>query len=103
QDLELETLFKAMSGGDEFLFEAAKRVMLAPPEQDIDTLLFRQAVLKDCIQNQPVVARIYELSVDALERKRKQWFGVLNKSPIGILSGAIDLLQALMEILGKLR
>jgi len=103
QDLNLETIFKGMAGNDPFLAEAAKRVMLAGVGDDIETLLFRQSVLKDCIQNKAIASKIYDLAVEANERKRKQWFGVLNKSPIGILSGAIELLQVLMEILGKLR
>ena len=103
QDLELETVFKAMAGNDEYLLEVAKRVMLAGVGDDIATIQYRQAVLKDCQQNSAAIAKMYDLAVEAIERKRKQWFGVLSKSPGGILSGAIDLLQVLMEILGRLR
>jgi hypothetical protein len=103
QDLELETLFKAMAGTDEYLLEVARRVVLAGVGDDIETVHYRQAVLKDCLQNTGVVRQIYDLGVEAIERKRKQWFGVMGKSPMAVLSGAIDLLQALVEILGKLR
>lgn len=103
QDLELETLFKAMGGADEYLLEVARRVVLLSVGDDIETIQYRQAVLKDCLQNSAVVRQIYELGVEAVERKKKQWFGVMGKSPMGILSGSVDLLGSLVEILGKLR
>jgi len=103
QDLELETVFKAMAKDDEYLLEVARRVVLASLGDDLETIQYRQAILKDCLQNSAIVCKMYDLAVEAIERKRKQWFGVLNKSPGGILSGAIELLQVLMDILGRLR
>ncbi|HEY3899660.1 MAG TPA: DNA mismatch repair protein MutS [Chthoniobacter sp.] len=103
QDLSLGTVLNGMSGGDEYIQEVSKRVMLANVGDDIETIFYRQAVLKDCLQNGAVIGNIYNLAVDANERKRKQWFGVLSKSPGGVLSGAVELLQVLMDILGKLR
>ena len=103
QDLNLETLFQAMSGGDEFLHEAARQVMLKSFGDDIETIQYRQAILQDCLQNSGAVRQLYDLSVDANERKRRQWFGVMGKYPMGILAGAVDVLQSLMEVLGKLR
>jgi hypothetical protein len=103
QDLELETLFKAMGGTDEYLLEVVRRVILLSIGDDIETIQYRQAILKDCLQNTAVIRQIYELGVEAVERKRKHWFGVMGKSPMAILSGSVDLLQSLVEILGKLR
>jgi len=103
QDLELRTLYTAMVGQDEFLLEVMKRVTLTGLADDVATIQYRQAVLKDCLQNSAVVREIAGLASRAVESKRKQWFGVLNKYPTGVLSGAIDLLQVLVEILGKLR
>ena len=103
QDLQLSTTFKAMAGADEFLLEVVNRVALAGFKDDVETILYRQAILKDCLQNSAIVRQIYDLAVESIERKKKQWFGVLSKFPMGILSGAIDLLQALLEILGRLR
>jgi hypothetical protein len=103
QDLSLGTILNAMSGGDDYILEVSKRVMLAGVGDDLETIQFRQSVLKDCLQNSAVIGKMYDLAVDANERKRKQWFGVLSKSPGGILSGAVELLQVLIDILGKLR
>lgn len=48
QDLELDTLWRAMAGDDEFLFETARRVMLSPL-QDPEDIVYRQQVLADTL------------------------------------------------------
>jgi hypothetical protein len=58
QDLELDTLLNAMSGGDEFLFGVARTVLfssLAAPED----ILYRQDVLSDCIRQPEIVTQVY--------------------------------------------
>lgn len=103
QDLNLETIFGAMAGDDEYLHEVARQVMLKSYSDDIETIQYRQAVLQDCLQNTAAVQELYDLAVDANERKRRQWFGVLGKYPMGILAGAVDVLQTLMDAVGKVR
>ncbi len=103
QDLNLETLFGAMSGEDEYLHDVVRRVMLKGLGDDLETVQFRQAILQDCLRNPAAVRQFYDVAIEANERKRKQWFGVMGKYPIGILSGAVELLKGLMELLGKLR
>ncbi len=51
QDLELNTLFHAMALGDEFLFEVAKKTVLSGLSNDLNTILYRQDILKDCLKN----------------------------------------------------
>lgn len=41
QDLELNTLFNAMTLGDQFLFEVAKKAVLSGLNNDLDTILYR--------------------------------------------------------------
>jgi DNA mismatch repair ATPase MutS len=103
QDLELNTLFRAMAGSDEFLFQVAKQGVLSGLENDLDTIRYRQAVLKDCLRNYSVVKNIYEIAVEAIEGKRKNWLGIFARYPGGILYGAVELVQMYAEILGKLR
>ncbi|HZT23875.1 MAG TPA: DNA mismatch repair protein MutS [Verrucomicrobiae bacterium] len=103
QDLELNTLFRAMAGGDEFLFQTAKQAVLAGLENDLETILYRQAILKDCLRNQAAVREIYALAVEAMEIKRTHWLGVFSRYPSGILYEAVRLLQMLMNMLTRLR
>ncbi len=104
QDLALETLFTAMAGGNQFFLDVARPAILsAAAHADVDTILYRQAVLQDCLRNHPIVESIYALAVETLERKRQHWFGIFGTHPGSVLYGAVQLLQMMVEMLGRLR
>lgn len=102
QDLELETLFGAMALGDRFLFEVARKAVLSG-EGDLDTLRYRQDILRDCLKNPAVVREIYHIPIEATENKQKRWLGVFAMSPSGILHGAVELLQMFVGLLKRLK
>jgi len=102
QDLELNTLFDAMARGDRFLFGVAKRAVLSG-ESDLDTLRYRQDILRDCLKNPAVVREIYHIPIESIENKQRHWLGVFGHSPAGILSGAIGMLQMFVGLLGRLK
>ena len=102
QDLEMNTLFDAMAQGDDFLLKVVRKAVVANPI-GLETIRYRQSVLKDCLGNSEVVRQIYHIPIEALERKRKHWRGVFSKYPAGILSGARDMLQMYVDLLEKLR
>ena len=52
RDLELDTMINAMAAEDEFFAEIAKKVLLTSLDNDIETILYRQDILKDCLQNE---------------------------------------------------
>ncbi len=100
QDLELNTLFNVMALGDRFLFDVAQRAVLAS-ECDLETIRYRQDILRDCLKNAGIVSDIYAIAVEADEGHRKlYWAG---RHPGSILWGAVDLLQFLVGVLKKLR
>jgi DNA mismatch repair ATPase MutS len=103
QDLELNTLFKTMALGDKFLFEVAHKVVLSGLENDLDTILYRQNILKDCLKNSAIVREIYDLAVEAIEREKKIYFGFFSKSPDTILHRAVQVLQLFVSMLKKLK
>jgi hypothetical protein len=74
QDLELNALFNAMALGDPFLFEVASSAVLNGVGDDLDTILYRQDILKDCLQNASLVRDIYGTAVAAIEgQKKSSW------------------------------
>jgi hypothetical protein len=84
QDLELDTLLRAMAAGDDFLLEVAKTAVLASLHKP-EEILYRQHILADCQEQSDIVRRIYAIAVEAIERERKVWGWVSDKYPEGTL------------------
>jgi MutS domain V len=103
QDLELDTLLHAMAGDDEFLLEVARKALLAGLRTDVDTILYRQEILKDCLQNPTVIAGLYNLALEAIERTRKHGWGITSRYPSSMLYSSTDLLEMLVAMLRRLR
>jgi len=103
QDLELDTLLRAMAGADEFLFEVAQQAVLTGLRNDVDTILYRQAILKDCLKNPTVVRELYILTVEADEQGKRGWWGLSSQYPSSMLYSSVDLLETFLGILRKLR
>jgi len=102
QDLELNTLFNAMACGDRFLFEVAKVAVLSP-STDIDTIIYRQNILKDCLNNPSLVRNMYKIVIEAIESEKKNYWSIFVKHPEAILNRSVDVLGMLMGMLRKLR
>ena len=102
QDLELNTLFLAMARNDKFLYDIAQRVILSSCT-DLDTIRYRQDVLKDCLKNPSVIRQIYQIPIDSIEKRQRHWLGVFSSYPAGILSGANDFMEMFLELLHRLR
>jgi hypothetical protein len=103
QDLALETLVSAMADDDEFLSEVARRALLSGLRDDVDTILHRQAILKDCLKNVAVVRELYAIAVETIGAKRKYYINDSTRFPSSILYSAIDALQMCVSMLRKLK
>jgi hypothetical protein len=101
RDLELETLFAAMAGGDQFLYEVAKRAVLSSLK-DPEAIRYRQQVLGDCLQQPAIIRELYGIAVEAIQRERKIW-GVFMNSPDTILHHSLQVLELFVGILKRLR
>lgn len=103
QDLELNLLLEAMAQGDEFVLQVARQAILAGTHNDLETILYRQAVLKDCLANPGVVKELYVIAVEAIARERKVHFGLYSKSPEMVLRRACEVLGMFVELLRRLQ
>ncbi len=103
QDLELNTLFNAMAIGDPFLFEVAKRAVLTGLENDLDTVRYRQDILRDCLRKDSVVREISRVAVASIENDKKNYWRLFSRSPGAILNRSIESLQMFVLSLKKLR
>jgi hypothetical protein len=102
QDLELETLLHAMAGGDQFLFDVARTALLSGLRNDVDTIRYRQEILKDCLKSWAAVRELYNLAVETIESTKKQGLGISSHYPTSMMYGSIHLLEFLMGMLRKL-
>ena len=102
RDLGLPILFDAMAAADEFVYGAAESVVLSGAA-DVETILYRQAVLGDCLKNRDVVRELYALIGETLaeEKKSSLWFS--HQSPSTVLHTAIGALDVLLSALGRIR
>ena len=101
QDLNLEALFEAMADGDGLLVESARQGLLVSLREPAE-ILYRQDVLRDCIDQQALALEIYAIAVEAMEAERKVYRGFLDY-PDSILRRAIGLLQLFLGLLKRLR
>ncbi len=102
QDLELNTLFNAVAQGDDFLFGTAKQAILSSLDAP-DVIRYRQEILKDCLNHPDVVRQIYNIPLQAIERKRKRWMGIFGTHPSSVLSSALQMLELFVELLKILK
>ena len=104
QDLELNTLLRAMAGEDEFLTDIARRVLLSGLWSDFETILYRQEILKDCLGSPSVVRELYEVAVDAVVTAKKEWWWAFSgRSPSSMMHSSVHMLEMLLSRLRKLR
>ena len=102
QDLELKILLEAMAMGDDFLEKVAKQSILSTLDSP-DLIRYRQDILLDCLRNPEVVRQIYQIPIQSMINKRKNWMGIFNNYPTGILSSARSLLEMFIGLLKNLR
>lgn len=104
QDLELNTLFRAMARDDELVFRVAKAAVLSGVSNDPDTIIYRQQVLRDCLKNPSIVMDMYRIATEAIEREKKIFgFGVFANYPATHLHRSVEVLRMFAGMLKKLR
>ena len=103
QDLGLDAVFGVMAHRDKFLFTAAREVVLASLTTNVDTILYRQRVLRDCLKHPHIVRDLYALAVKGVECENKGYWAFFGKYPTGLLNRSLELINMLVDALRKLR
>lgn len=101
-DLELNTLLNAMSLGDGFLFDIVKEAILTSID-DMDSILYRQEIMKDCLNNPAVIREIYQIPIKSKDREHRRWLGIFTHSPSGVLSSSVSLMEMYVVLLKELK
>ncbi|NMC27924.1 MAG: DNA mismatch repair protein MutS, partial [Syntrophomonadaceae bacterium] len=102
QDLALELMLQIMAGGDELVMKSSMQALLSP-SLELESLLYRQQILRDCLSNRQSIRTMYALTEEALTGEQKFYFGMLRKYPDAVLRRANDVMNMLLEVLVRLR
>lgn len=102
QDLGLDTLFTVMAAGDKLLHDVAQKALLLSVA-DVQTIVYRQHVLQDCLANAGTVQQIYDLCVECIQNERRHFWGGLSSHPGMVLHRSVEIMHMFVESLRKLR
>ena len=69
----------------------------------METILYRQDILKDCLKNSDIIRYIYDIASETIESERKNYWGILYKYPSNILRRSISVMEMFMGRLKDLR
>jgi DNA mismatch repair ATPase MutS len=103
-DLQLVPVLEAMAGGDELLYQVAQSALLSSLSDGTDEILYRHAVLKDCLRNPAVIKKLYKLAVGVIgEKKVSHWATGVTHSSRSLLSRAVEALKVFLSTMKTLR
>jgi DNA mismatch repair ATPase MutS len=102
QDLELETIWTAMSLGDETVLKSVRTAMLASLTT-IDSISYRQEILTDCLRQPTVIRGLYDLAGQAVAGERQIFRSSLNSRGEALLHQSITTLEMFVGMLRQLR
>jgi DNA mismatch repair ATPase MutS len=104
QDLQLPPVIQAMAGKDELLYQVAQSALLSGLSDSADEILYRHAVLKDCLKNPAVIKRLFKLAVSVIgEKKVAHWTADVTYSSKSLLYRAVENLKVFQGTLKSLR
>jgi len=104
QDLELNTLINGMSQGDNFIAEVAMKAVLSGVYNDVNTILYRQHILRDSLKNASIIKEMYKISVNAIESNKKSYLSEYSICyPTTTLQNAVGVMQLFVRFLQQLR
>jgi DNA mismatch repair ATPase MutS len=101
QDLGLAAILEAMADGDPFLLDVATKALLRSL-CDPDEIVYRQQILRDCLQHETVVRSMYNLALEVVSREKRLLRGFF-RHPDAVLNRSREALQLFLRYLTQLR
>ena len=101
-DLELDTVLKAMAGDDKVILETSRAILLSSLTSEED-IKYRQAILQDALRYPDTVRKMYSLVLETIEKKRRDHWWYRTGYLASTFSSAVDLLFMMTKMLEKLR
>ncbi len=102
KDLDLVTIYNAMAGNDRYVFDVCRRAIMNSITNR-ETIVYRQGVLQDALDNPCIVRDIYSIIVDSVAQARRLLFWVSRQNPEFVLRESISVLQIYLTAIEKIR
>ena len=104
QDLGLTVLLDTMADGDEHILSVCTSAFfqgLSSP----DEILYRQAVLRDCMEHSDIIRSMYQITCETIEERRRHYWdwGTRYFYVSSIMSNAVRLLEYLIRQFARLK
>jgi len=104
RDLDLLPLIEAMGGGDDFVKEVSRKVLLlAARGLDIEDIRFRQEAMRDALKNPETIRTAYQVLTETMNKARERWFFGLNRTPREAVYESVELLKIYIEGIDRVR
>lgn len=102
RDLGLDDVVGAMAGGDAFVRDVARDVLLRPLT-DLAAIRWRQDVLGDSLAHSDAIRELYRIATDAVgaESRVRGWW--ISSEPSSVLGRSVAVMRALLDPLRALR
>jgi len=110
ENLNLNIIFNTMAQNDTFLYDTVKNIILNSLT-DINTIMYRQKILEDCLENKSIIKKFYNLAATTLkevayyrEYTKPNYARVISTSvkvmnSVGLLEIHVAKLKELMSII----
>ena len=103
KDIELDVLLDVAAREDRFLREIMSAAFAHAWTNDAATILYRQAILQDCLVNPAIVRRLYSLAVEPFSREHSWNFSLYSRDAASMVSSGVRTLQFSLDVLKRLR
>ncbi len=103
QDIELNVLLNAAAADDRYLFDIMAAACTGAWANDIETIGYRQEILKDCLANPSVVRQFYAIAIEPFGREKSWNFSLWGRDASSMVASGVRTLQSCLEVLGRLR
>ncbi|MGE5580049.1 MAG: MutS-related protein [Bacillota bacterium] len=101
-DLGLGILFNAMARDDRYLYGVVSSAVF-DQLGSTEEISYRQAVLRDCLQNPDAVREIYSITERTFEERRQHLWGISSQFLSSVMFSSVRMLEMLVRMLRELR
>jgi hypothetical protein len=103
QDIELDVLLNAAAAGDRYLHDIMGAACAHAWTNDIETIRYRQEILKDCLAHPAIVRQLYAIAIEPFGRDHSWSFSLYGRDASSKVGSGVRTLQSCLDILSRLK